>query len=297
MSGQQFQFFGGDWTEQKLEALDRYLTEYVKVMKNQPFECIYIDAFAGTGYREKETSSLQEGFFAEELTEPEPQEFFDGSARKALRVVPPFHRYLFVERSAKRFTQLVKLRDEFPALAERMDFRKEDCNLVLQDLCRKWSRNTRGVLFLDPFGMQVDWSTLQAVASTRAIDVWILFPLGMGVNRMLARTSGQIPQSWRARLDRFFGTAEWFERFYKPSTIQGLFGDEPKMIRSGSFNAIADYYQERLHTIFADVANNPRVLRNTRGNPLFLLCFAVGNPSPKARKIALSIAQYILGMD
>jgi len=31
--------------------------------------------------------------------------------------------------------------------------------------------------------MQVDWTTLEAVASTQAIDIWILFPLGIGVNR------------------------------------------------------------------------------------------------------------------
>ena len=32
-------------------------------------------------------------------------------------------------------------------------------------------------MFLDPYGMEVEWKTLQAVAATRAIDVWFLFPL------------------------------------------------------------------------------------------------------------------------
>lgn len=33
-------------------------------------------------------------------------------------------------------------------------------------------------MFLDPYGMQVDWATIEAIAKTKAIDLWILFPLG-----------------------------------------------------------------------------------------------------------------------
>lgn len=289
------QSFGGRWTEQKLEMLDEYLAAWAKVMKNQPFERVYVDAFAGTGYREASPTSPDTGFFAPELAEAEPQEFFDGSARIALRIKPTFQRYVFVEQTARRFVELVKLKVEFPALAERMLFSRDDSNLVLRDLCQRWnSRTTRGVLFLDPFGMQVDWTTLQAVAATKAIDVWILFPVGIGVNRLLPRHGG-IPDGWRARLDRVFGTGGWFERFYRQSRIRGLFDDHPLMVKTGSYNAIAEYYQERLRTIFPAVADNPKVLPNSRGTPLFLLCFAVGNPSQKAREAALRIAQHILG--
>jgi three-Cys-motif partner protein len=160
--------------------LEEYLKAYVKVLKNQRFQCVYIDAFAGTGYREMNSPSLEEGFFAKELTESEPQEFFDGSARIALRTKPSFSKYIFIERSSKRFEELLKLKTEFVSLADRIVFDKNDCNSVLQDLCRGWdSFRMRGVLFLDPFGMQVEWSTLEAVARTQAIDVWILFPLGV----------------------------------------------------------------------------------------------------------------------
>ncbi len=92
--------FGGGWTERKLGMLEEYLKAWVKVMKNQPFERAYIDAFAGTGYREVIPALPDTGFFAPELAENEPQEFFDGSARKALRIEPPFHRYVFIEKTA-----------------------------------------------------------------------------------------------------------------------------------------------------------------------------------------------------
>jgi hypothetical protein len=67
------------------------------------------------------------------------------------------------------------------------------------------------------------------------------------------------------------------------------------MVKTGSFNAIADYYQERLRTIFPAVAENPKVLSNSRRIPLYLLCFAIGNPGRKAIGAALRIAQHILG--
>ena len=294
MTGEQLQF-GGGWTDQKLRMLKEYLAAYVKVLKNQPFERLYIDAFAGTGYREAAGAGPDVGFFARELAEDEPQELLDGSTRVALQVEPPFDRYVFIEKSAKRFEELAKLKDGFPQLADVMEFYPGDANPVLQDLCGTWNRRAmRGVLFLDPFGMQVDWSTLQAVARTQAIDVWILFPLS-AVNRLLRR-DGKIPDAWRTALDRIFGTTDWYDRFYRLARNKPLFGETP-MVKDGSFSAIAEYYHERLRTIFPAVADNPKALRNSRRTPLFQLYFAVGNPDPRAKEVALRIAQYILGKD
>ncbi len=46
------QVFGGNWTEQKLNCVSKYLHAYTKIMNNQDFNFAYVDAFAGTGYRE-----------------------------------------------------------------------------------------------------------------------------------------------------------------------------------------------------------------------------------------------------
>src|SRR5262249_18229058 len=45
------QLFGGPWTERKLSVVRRYLERYAQALKNQAFERIYIDAFAGSGGR------------------------------------------------------------------------------------------------------------------------------------------------------------------------------------------------------------------------------------------------------
>jgi len=296
MTGGKLQSFGGGWTELKLRMLNEYLAAYAKALKNQPFERVYIDAFAGTGYREAAQDDPDVGFFAPELADDDAQKFFEGSAKIALRVQPAFHRYVFIERIAGKFAELLNLKDEFAELADRMEFIQEDCNRVLLDLCGKWnSRGVRGLLFLDPSGMQVDWTTLEAVARTRAIDVWILFPLGIGVNRLLSR-NGEIPPGRQARLDRIFGTTDWRDAFYRPAR-RGFLDVGPRKVKVASLNSIAEYYQERLRTVFPAVADNPKVLANSRGAPLFLLCFAVGNPSAKAKDLALRIAQCILRKD
>ena len=41
--------FGGAWTEEKLQILERYLDAYTTALKNKPFNLVYIDAFAGVG--------------------------------------------------------------------------------------------------------------------------------------------------------------------------------------------------------------------------------------------------------
>jgi hypothetical protein len=57
------------------------------------------------------------------------------------------------------------------------------------------------------YGIQVEWSTIEHIAATGAIDLWILFPLGIGLNWLLPR-SGLIPEGWRQRLNLFWGRSD-----------------------------------------------------------------------------------------
>ncbi len=286
--------FGGDWTTRKLDVLAGYLRSYTTALKNRSFQKLYVDAFAGTGYRdarrEDAAKSSQNPLFPE-LAEPEPQSLLDGSARIALRTEPPFDGYVFIERSAERCAHLEGLKTEFPDLATRIDIRPGDANTEIQDLCsRDWS-SRRAVLFLDPYGMQVEWTTIEAIAQTQAIDLWLLFPLGIGVNRLLTK-SGDIPGPWRHRLDLLLGTTEWYEEFYKVEITPTLFGDDQERVVKATTETIGRYFNERLKGVFAGVAAEPGVLRNSRNNPLYLLCFAVGNA--RGREIALRIANHLL---
>lgn len=297
MAEEGLQLFGGDWTERKLDALGQYLRAYAKVLSKQSFQRVYLDAFAGTGYREQRVHPQLDyaDIFADvdDLVQQEPQQFLDGSARIALKIEPAFHRYIFIDLSPSSAAELVKLKEEFPQLAGAIDVRRGDANAAIQEICASWDRaGSRGVLFLDPFGMQVDWATIKAVGQTKSIDVWILFPFA--VNRVLTRFPQDIPPAWRKRLDAMFGSNDWLKKFYRERTIDDIFsGSETVVEKALTLAGLGAYYMERLQTVFPIVAPNPCILRNTRNSPLFQLFFAAANPG-KGGAIALKIAQHIL---
>ncbi len=182
------------------------------------------------------------------------------------------------------------MKTEFPE--KNVEIQKADCNNWLQDWCNKenW-RGQRAVAFLDPYGMQVEWQTIEAIAKTKAIDLWLLFPLGQAVNRLLP-SGNPPPENWAKSLDRVLGTGEWRTAFYRPKTEPNLFNlEEISHHKNVAIEDIAMFFIERLKTIFSGVASEPMFLYNSSNCPVFLLCFAAGNPkgAPTAVKIAQSI--------
>jgi len=288
--------FGGFWTTAKLEVLKKYLRSYTTALKNQPFRKIYIDAFAGTGSRADSHNYTKEQYpLFSDLTDKDSQELYDGSAKIALNIEPPFDEYVFIEISEKRCKELLALKDVFPDKANKIKVMRGDANQIIQEICRRnWSRR-RAVLFLDPYGMQVKWTTIKAIADTKAIDLWVLFPLS-AVNRLLTK-SGEIHPSNRKSLNEFFGTEAWYDKFYRQVQIPDLFGDMQTDVKKNSMEIIGRYYIERFKEgKFAGVIDQPGVLKNTQKSPLYLFCFAVGNP--KGKPIATRIAKHLIkGMD
>ncbi len=285
-----------DWTEQKLRVITSYLRSYCTALKNQGFSTTYIDAFAGTGYRADPPHIQDEtGLLFPELAEAASRRLLSGSARRALTCEPPFDRYEFVELDPERCEELRRLASEFSDRPYRIAIHEGDANEKVPALCaRDWhGERARGVVFLDPYGMQVRWATIEAIAATRAIDLWVLFPLGVAVNRLVTR-SGQFPPGWRESLTRIFGTNNWEEVFYETKVQKSLLGGHHEQIAKVSVDVIGTYFNERLRSVFAGVAAKPAVLRNSVGNPIYLLCFAVANREPKAHGLALKIANHLL---
>lgn len=282
--------FGGDWTNKKQAILTGYLQAYATALKRFSFHKVYIDAFAGTGYRTMQRDPVSStGLLFPDLAEQAPQQLLDGSARIALKTVPRFDSYVFIERSPDRCAALEGLRSEFRA--EDITISQGDANEQIRRICAdaQWNMR-RAVLFLDPYGMQVEWQTIEAVAHTKAIDLWLLFPLGIGVSRLLTRT-GEIPASWRARLDSLLGTTDWYDEFYRVEREPTLFGAEEEHLIKATNETIGRYFVERLRSVFAGVAE-PGVLRNSSNCPLYLFCFAAGNA--KGAPTALRIANHLL---
>ena len=286
------QIFGGSWTEIKLGALRNYLNAYRNIFNKNPraqfFTTWYVDAFAGTGTRsnpEFKTITTED----DEADESQTRAYFDGSATIALGLSSPFDQYLFIEKSKARADQLQEMiNSDFGFLSSRCTLLRSDANDALAAWFaeRDWSKE-RAVVFLDPFGMQVDWETIALLGRSKAVDLWYLFPLS--VVRMLTK-SGQIDQSWQDRLDLLFGSPDWREHFYRIESVTNLFGTDEVLRRDAKVETVLNYLESRLRLAFTAVAPS-LVLRNTRSSPLFALCFAAANErgAPTALKIAKSI--------
>jgi three-Cys-motif partner protein len=140
--------------------------------------------------------------------------------------------------------------------------------------------------------MEVTWETMGVIAETKAIDLWVLFPLGQAVNRLLTRKKPP-SSAWADRLTLFFGSEDWQKEFYQKGTQLTLFGPMGKTEKNADYGRIGGYFVRRLNQIFAGVAENPLPLYNSRNVPIYLLCFAASNP--KGAATAVRIAQDILG--
>ena len=140
---------------------------------------------------------------------------------------------------------------------------------------------------MDPYGMNVEWATIEAIARTKAIDLWVLFPFAIGASRMMPKDSA--PDSvWADKLTAIFGTEEWKSRFYGKSRKGNLFGDQGSIVRIAGVDDILTFFLERLRSVFARIVEQPMILENSKHTPMYALCFAAGNPrgAPTAVKIA-----------
>jgi three-Cys-motif partner protein len=300
------QQFGGSWSASKLDCVERYAQAYLKVMKNQQWcDLHYVDAFAGRGKQIlKPTSAISaetleiESFFGDESEREDTQEFLVGSSIRALKAsrdsVKSFDRFILIDANLSSCAELrAHVESEFPEEIDNVSIECKDANIALAEYLSsvRWPK-TRALVFLDPYGLEVGWKTIIRLATTKACDVWYLFPLG-GVIRMMTN-NGRIPQLWQARLDGLFGTHDWYDAFYRPKPQLPLFDNEQtQMQKYASTERVVTYIRQRLQTVFPAVSE-AGVLRNRNGAPLFALLLGVANPNKAAQKAALNIANHLL---
>src|SRR5207249_858008 len=102
--------FGGNWTEDKLARLAKYLHAWRTIFSGNEraryFTTWYVDAFAGTCSRSEPGSRLPPELSLFEDVYEETTGYRDGSPRIALELPDPFHRYLFIEKSRGRVNEL-----------------------------------------------------------------------------------------------------------------------------------------------------------------------------------------------
>lgn len=260
--------FGGHWTEIKLDALRKYIIAYCTVLKNQDFNKVYLDVFAGNGTCNTKTDIIP------------------GSTRIALEN-GSFNEYIFIEKNPEFANELKLLKDEFPN--KKITIICGDCNTTVKSILNKYNwYSTRMLAFIDPFSTQLKYETLQHIASIKAIDSWYLFPFSTFIRCI--KKNGDVSESLRKIILNLLGTNEWETGLFKPKPQLNLFDiEEPERVE---INDICCFIKKNLSKIFAYVSC-PVYLTNTKNAPLFLLFFTMSNPSQaaieKGQRISSSI--------
>ena len=286
--------WGGSWTERKLLAFEKYVKAYLTILNNYRdkynWKLVYFDGFAGSGSRIEEDKSecSNISLFNEDEIEEREEKLYQGAAERVLKLdIRGFDYYYFIERNPEA---LSKLETKLKSIPHKglLAFRSEDANDEIKNLAKgfKDHPNLRGLVLLDPFGMQLDWSTLEQLKGCN-IDLWILLPSGVIINRLLDRKGKLL---FSDKLQKFFGLTEQEIRefFYEKKKEMTLFGEEEVTTKQqNAVHRIAELYTSRLKTLFTQVDDNPLILYNDHGVPIFHFVFASNNPT--ARKIAKEI--------
>ncbi len=288
--------FGGSWTQEKLSILKQYMNSYMNVMKKQSYSLIYIDAFAGTGERVEE-ASVDESipFLFNSEDKEQRKQIFDGSATISLNLSRPFDEYWFIEENQERFDELCILRNSYSHLNANINCKKGDANDVLPEILRNYDwRKNRSILFLDPYGANVSFQTLNQISAFKGLDIWLLFPLGQAVNRLLCNDPNEISVAWSEKLNRIFGCSDWRKEFYQKGINSSLFEQIDIETKIANWDIITTFYKKQLKKVFVEVAEKTYYLLNSKNVPLFAFIFAMTNPDTAARNAAMRISNFLL---
>jgi three-Cys-motif partner protein len=263
--------FGGSWTEQKIEMVVAYAKAYLVIMEKQEWaKTMYFDGFAGSG-----------------TIETEETEEIKGTALRILDIVEPcpFDLYYFVELNEAHKISLEK-RIQENYFGRNAHVVNADCNEKIINMATflKSNKKFRALVFIDPYGMSVNWSSIEALAGL-GVDLWILVPTGLGVSRLL-KNDGNISEAWLLKLEKFLGLSqeEIKNHFYKKIEQNTLFGLETSYEKEkDTVNKAGDLYKQRLNSIFKFVSES-FVMKNSMNSIMYHFMMATNNPT--ALKIA-----------
>lgn len=264
--------FGGDWTENKIEIIVEYAKAYLSIMNVYAgrfgWQLLYFDGFAGSGFIIK--------------GKDETQKIIVGAAKRILEIEEPrpFDLFYFVEKDELNANHLEEnTKKLYPN--KKIYVVKEDCNDKIKSMSQFLSapkgKNYKVLAYIDPCGMQLNWNSLQTLQKL-SVDVWILVPTGMGVNRLLKKDSN-ISDAWVKRLEIFLGMEkqEILDYFYKHTISPTLFGDETIISKKNkAIDKSAALYKERLSSLF-EFVSDPYILKNKSNTVMFHFFMASNN--------------------
>jgi three-Cys-motif partner protein len=167
-----------------------------------------------------------------------------------------------------------------------VDVYQGDCNPILLDKVLpaiRYDEFKRALCLLDPYGLHVKWDVVYAAGQSRAIEIFLNFPvMDMNMN-MLWSNPEKVSKDQVARMDVFWGDGSWKQAAYRKT--KGLFDT---IEEKTSNEAVAEAYRQRLKKVAGfQYVPQPMPMRNTRGAIVYYLFFA--SPNKTGDKIVRDI--------
>jgi three-Cys-motif partner protein len=251
----------GKWSIKKLEIVEKYARAYTKAFANrgQHLKKYYIDAFSGAGLH------LEKG----------TRQRVDGSPTRALKITPPFDGFYFIDLDRDKADYLKS------QCSGRSDVRivNDDANVYLRDLLPtiRYEQYNRALCVLDPYGLHLDWDVIELAGKSRAVDLFLNFPV-MDMNRnAIWRQPDSAPPGGIERMNRFWGDKTWRQAAYAESPQKNLFGHVE--VDKQSNHAIAGAFRDRLKKVAGfKYVPEPFPMRNSKDAVVYYLFFASLKP-------------------
>jgi three-Cys-motif partner protein len=269
--------WGGDWTEKKIEAFVKYVSDYLSITRRNPLlKTIYFDGFAGSGERK---SNIQSELYEQLMITEAEEKVYKGSAERVLNLPRNafFDFYYFADNDSE---SLSKLEERLCASQGQyeLQFCGGDCNEHILELSKTLKRESSyfAFLVLDPFDMQIKWESIAALKNTRT-DIWILVPTVVIVNILLDK-NGELRNFHK--LQPFFGMSEKeIKSFFSAEEEDAIQLDEKDTVKkiNRQIEKIAGLYVNQLKTIWANVIEEPICLKNPDGTNVLHFIYASNN--------------------
>ena len=285
--------WGGDWTKQKLDAFEKYVRAYLKIMNKQKEKyngwptTIYFDGFAGSGINLPKEDNLKSDPLNGLELEKEASQYYVGAAERVVSMDLSFDEYYFVDYNKKAIESLKKKLSPSQKGNRVYKYIVKDVNEGINKLSLHLDSKKSALVFLDPFGMDIQWNTISLLKGKR-VDLWILIPTGVAINRLLDR-EGELRHL--DKLEECLGLSETEikREFYLEREEFNLFNGKIKSLEkiSDSISHITKLYIKQLKTIWNFVTDEPLVLINSKNVPIYHFVFASNNQT--ALKIASGI--------
>lgn len=235
----------GTWGLQKYKLMGAYCDIFTKGMKNSWEQLVYIDLFAGAGYAKLKADG----------------KVLRTSSLIAASVPNKFTKYIVGEFEPEKLhalkTRINREQENLPVEYIEGDSNK-NVDLIIEKMPKE--RNALQFCFVDPFSLNLEFKTIEKIASVGKVDFLILLALQMDGKRNFHNYIREESN----KIDRFIGNTSWRQPFR-----------DGKIPQRGFIKYLADSYDKNMKRLgyIVDPHLKYQVKNDDANLPLYYLAF------------------------